>query len=230
MFWDDTNDSKEEAQRKSITKASLFKKAQSPPVHPSQMGSFVCVVKDNGHGISSENLTNLFKEGMQFKANQLQGGGGSGLGLWISKGIVDMHGGSLVAHSDGEGKGCTFTMRIPAFDSENPHFASFNAEISKLTAIHSDVSDDILHLQIILTAAKIKKILVVDDISSSRKIVCRLLKVTGCDSVEAVNGQDAIDKLADPSIFPTPPDLILMDYEMPVYVNSQITCFNTRVV
>ena len=44
--------------------------------------------KDSGAGLSKDNLSQLFKEGVQFKANELQGGGGSGLGLFITKGIV----------------------------------------------------------------------------------------------------------------------------------------------
>ena len=43
-------------------------------------------VKDSGAGLSSESLGRLFGEGVQFNANGLQGGGGSGLGLFISKG------------------------------------------------------------------------------------------------------------------------------------------------
>jgi hypothetical protein len=42
-------------------------------------------------------------------------GGGSGLGLWITKGIVDMHGGRISVHSAGEGRGCTFTVRLPMY-------------------------------------------------------------------------------------------------------------------
>ena len=44
--------------------------------------------KDSGAGLSKENLSQLFKEGVQFKANELQGGGGSGLGLFITKGVI----------------------------------------------------------------------------------------------------------------------------------------------
>ena len=43
-------------------------------------------VKDSGAGLSAENLGRLFGEGVQFNANGLQGGGGSGLGLFITKG------------------------------------------------------------------------------------------------------------------------------------------------
>ena len=49
-------------------------------------------VKDTGAGISPENIEKLFGQYVQFNAGALQNGGGSGLGLWISKGIIDMHG------------------------------------------------------------------------------------------------------------------------------------------
>jgi signal transduction histidine kinase len=49
-------------------------------------GSLVLTVRDGGAGMSAEDQKNLFREGIQFNANQLQHGGGSGLGLWIAKG------------------------------------------------------------------------------------------------------------------------------------------------
>ena len=52
----------------------------------------VIEVKDSGAGISPENIEKLFGRYVQFNAGALQNGGGSGLGLWISKGIIDMHG------------------------------------------------------------------------------------------------------------------------------------------
>jgi CheY-like chemotaxis protein len=62
-------------------------------------------VIDCGPGISPENQRKLFNEIIQFDPNTLQGGGGSGLGLYISKGIVDLHGGSIGVFSEGEGSG-----------------------------------------------------------------------------------------------------------------------------
>jgi CheY-like chemotaxis protein len=224
VYWDDSPhnvDGDENSKR--FKSSSLFQKSHRRSVLKSHthLGNFVCVVRDTGYGISPENMAHLFKEGMQFHANQLQAGGGSGLGLWISKGIVEMHGGTLTAQSDGEGQGCCFTLRLPAFHCENPKFASVSAEMSKqLTTIHSEgVSDDLLQLQAMLSSAKIRKVLVVDDVLSSRKIICRLLRLAGCQFVEAVNGQDCSDKLGDETLFPVPPDLILMDYEMPMWVS-----------
>ena len=72
-------------------------------------------VKDSGVGMTEDNLSNLFQEGVQFNANQLQGGKGSGLGLWVSKGFAQRHNGDIVAESAGEGQGCTFTLQLPAY-------------------------------------------------------------------------------------------------------------------
>jgi len=75
-------------------------------------------VKDSGPGLSAAHLKQLFTEGTQFNANQLQGGGGSGLGLYITKGIVEQHdGGKIWCESAGEGHGCTFHVVFPVLDA-----------------------------------------------------------------------------------------------------------------
>ena len=70
-------------------------------------------VTDSGCGISKENQAQLFGGIIQFNPGQLQQGKGTGLGLFISKGIVDMHKGHLWVESDGEGHGATFTVLLP---------------------------------------------------------------------------------------------------------------------
>ena len=81
-------------------------------------------VVDQGPGISSENQDLLFQNIIQFDPNALQGGGGSGLGLYISKGIVDLHGGSIGVFSEGEGKGSVFWIDIPIYRSFHPAISS----------------------------------------------------------------------------------------------------------
>jgi signal transduction histidine kinase len=76
-------------------------------------------VADTGVGWSKENQDKLFVEGMQFDPNLLQAGGGSGLGLYIAKGIVDLHQGLLEATSEGEGKGATFRLELPLLRSDD---------------------------------------------------------------------------------------------------------------
>ena len=72
-------------------------------------------VADSGTGISAQNQTKLFGQYVQFDANKLQEGKGSGLGLWISKGIAELHGGIVGVYSEGEGKGSTFYLDLPVF-------------------------------------------------------------------------------------------------------------------
>ena len=76
-------------------------------------GKLVVVVTDTGAGISAENQKRLFKEIVQFSPEKLQSGGGSGLGLWITAGILDLHGGGIRVHSDGEQMGTSFTVEVP---------------------------------------------------------------------------------------------------------------------
>ncbi len=73
-------------------------------------------VVDTGAGIAPENIKKVFNEIIQFDANKLQGGKGSGLGLYISRGIVDLHGGYVSVKSEGLGKGCTFSVELPLQD------------------------------------------------------------------------------------------------------------------
>ncbi len=74
-------------------------------------GSFAVVqVCDTGEGIASRFMPHVFERGAQATAKRF---GGLGLGLSIVKHIVELHGGSVAAASQGEGKGATFTVRIP---------------------------------------------------------------------------------------------------------------------
>ena len=66
-----------------------------------QQGILCISVIDSGTGISLENQKRLFTEMVQFNPEVLQGGGGSGFGLYICKGIVDLHGGTIDVFSEG---------------------------------------------------------------------------------------------------------------------------------
>jgi hypothetical protein len=68
--------------------------------------------------LHQENVGRLFKEVVQFNPNMLQGGGGSGLGMVLSSGIIEAHGGSIWMTSEGIGRGCTFAFALPL---SNPH-------------------------------------------------------------------------------------------------------------
>jgi signal transduction histidine kinase len=68
-------------------------------------------VRDTGLGIAPEVLGHVFEPFVQSPARE--GSSGLGLGLAVVKGVVEQHGGSVLAESDGPGKGATFTIRLP---------------------------------------------------------------------------------------------------------------------
>ena len=78
-------------------------------VHRKVSGELVIEVKDSGAGISEENQQRLFKEVVQFHPELLQNGGGSGLGMCISKSIMDMHEGAIGVYSAGGARLALYT-------------------------------------------------------------------------------------------------------------------------
>lgn len=82
--------------------------------------SLVVEVADSGMGIEAETLEHIFDAFDQGRPGTARRYGGLGLGLAISKAIVEMHGGSLTASSGGRNQGATFTVRLPASDVPAP--------------------------------------------------------------------------------------------------------------
>ena len=70
-------------------------------------------VTDTGMGIAKENMSYLFKKFSRVKGSFLVQPGGSGLGLYVAKRIIDVHEGKIWAESGGEGEGTTFLFSIP---------------------------------------------------------------------------------------------------------------------
>ncbi len=83
----------------------------------------VMEIADTGMGIEAESLEHIFDAFDQGRPGMARRFGGLGLGLAISKAIVEMHGGSLTASSDGKDQGATFTVRLPASDVPVPALA-----------------------------------------------------------------------------------------------------------
>lgn len=71
------------------------------------------VVQDTGIGIQAEDLPKLFQEFTQLDASLDRRHQGTGLGLALTKKLVELHGGTIHAHSPGEGQGTTFTVTLP---------------------------------------------------------------------------------------------------------------------
>ncbi len=72
----------------------------------------LCCVKDNGYGISPEDLEKLFTKFFRSNNPNIRKANGTGLGLSITKGIIELHGGKIWVESE-VGKGTTFQFTIP---------------------------------------------------------------------------------------------------------------------
>jgi signal transduction histidine kinase len=76
-------------------------------------GDLVLAVSDTGAGLAPEQVARLFQPFVQVHDVRTSTVGGTGLGLYVSKGIVDQHGGTIRCRSDGPGKGSTFEVVLP---------------------------------------------------------------------------------------------------------------------
>jgi PAS domain S-box-containing protein len=72
-------------------------------------------VRDTGLGLDGESLERIFDRFQQFGADGSGRVAGLGLGLWLVKNLVDLHGGTITAESPGLGQGATFRVRLPAY-------------------------------------------------------------------------------------------------------------------
>ncbi|KAJ1438103.1 histidine kinase-like ATPase [Ochromonadaceae sp. CCMP2298] len=176
-------------------------------------GAVRITVEDDGAGLSPAQLSDICKEGVQFNANTLQAGGGSGLGLFIGKGIAEQHGGTMRVSSEGLGLGATFVLELPLFRVEGlPPQVGDPPSISEKGAEAGE--DD--ELMSIGPPSAPSYLLVVDDAKSNRKLLVRILQGKGYVCREAGDGQQALDVYQQMCADGTPPTAVLMDFEMPV--------------
>jgi signal transduction histidine kinase/CheY-like chemotaxis protein len=187
----------------SLQRSGVPQESESPAGEP--VGFLNLVVQDTGAGMTKDQLAALFREGVQFNAATLQDGKGSGFGLFISKGIVDLHGGTLEAASDGLGLGTTFTVTLPLYNApRNEEIAAVEATRGASTLPHSGL-----------------RLLVVDDSVSNRKLLGHLLSRAGhvCDLAE--DGNQALDMVIEKLKRNEQYDCVLLDYEMPVMTGPE---------
>ncbi len=153
-------------------------------------------VEDNGRGINPEFLPNIFRQFSQGDEKISGDGSGLGLGLSITKILIDKHGGTIRAVSEGIGKGSIFTVVLPIHYTE--------AEISK--EIKNSAANDKLLENV--------KILVVEDDPDSRQVLQLVLEQSGAKVETAECAKTAFDLLEkSPNDLP---DVIISDLAMPV--------------
>ena len=160
---------------------------------PSGFSRLIVEVQDSGPGIPAEELEKLFRRFEQTSSG-INKSSGSGLGLTLSRELVHLMGGEIhVTSEPGKGSIFSFTVKTEAGKPERAQ-ETFTRCVTGI-----DEED------------KTYRILVVDDIRENLIIVVHLLRLVGFETMEAVNGEDAIAKFEEWN-----PDLILLDIRMPV--------------
>ena len=154
-------------------------------------------VADNGIGISAGQQEKLFRAFEQAESGTTRQYGGTGLGLPISKSIVELMGGTLSVVSK-PGKGSRFTFSVRLSRGAKRHKAKTGPEAAPEERKAGAFAG--------------KRILLVEDIEINREILTALLADTGLAIDEAGNGKEALAMYAAaPALY----DLIFMDIQMP---------------
>jgi PAS domain S-box-containing protein len=148
----------------------------------------IITVQDNGIGIKPELLPDLFQLFMQVDSTLDRSCGGLGLGLAVVKGMVELHGGSVAAHSKGLGSGTQFTMRLPVKNLNEEEQEGSPKEIT----------------------ARSFRILVIEDIPDIAEILCSLLGCLGHEAIAAFNGSEGMAKAKE-----FQPEVVICDIGLP---------------
>jgi CheY-like chemotaxis protein len=148
-------------------------------------------ISDTGIGISESRIQTIFEPFEQADAAISRKYGGTGLGLTISKNMIEMQEGELRVQST-EGKGSIFTIRIP-----------YHLSIEAMQENESEQEID-------YKSMGVKRVLVAEDVELNQYLARHILESWGFEVVIAVNGREALELLMKDSF-----DCILMDVQMP---------------
>lgn len=155
------------------------------------------LITDTGIGVPQDRLTHIFNDFEQANKGTSTSYGGTGLGLAIVKQLVELQGGSIIAHSE-EGKGSTF---------------GFIMNFEKTIEIKEELMEDIITIPVIKYEVVITnkiKVLVVEDMVLNQLLLKIIILDFGYEIEVADNGKIAVEKLKNNTY-----DIILMDLQMP---------------
>ncbi|MGH8666149.1 MAG: hybrid sensor histidine kinase/response regulator, partial [Burkholderiales bacterium] len=166
-------------------------------------GDEVCIrISDSGIGIDPEQLPNLFQMFSQARPALARSEGGLGIGLSLARSLVEMHGGTIAAHSAGLDKGSELSVRLPVV-----HAPSATAHAPEPSQPH---------------AVAMRRVLVVDDVQDSVRSLAALLRLDGNEVEMAADGIEALEKTRN-----FRPDLIILDLGLP-RMNGYDVCRTIR--
>jgi PAS domain S-box-containing protein len=155
-------------------------------------------VSDTGKGIRPEFLPHVFDPFRQGDGGTARLQGGLGLGLSIVRHLVELHGGTVKAESDGEGKGATFTVSLPIISVRYPGYTPASTTAGPPTDLK--LQDWLEHV----------RVLIVDDEQDARELISLVLQKYGAETDLAKSAGEALAKIQS-----WRPDVLLADVGMP---------------
>jgi signal transduction histidine kinase len=153
-----------------------------------EAGEALIRVIDNGVGMAPDTVARLFQPFMQADQSLDRSKGGLGLGLALIKGLVEMHGGSIQAQSDGLGKGAAFVIRLPLDTGAG----------SESTALHAGGPQ------------VCRRVLIIEDNLDAAESLREVLEIGKHEVEVAHSGPDGIEKLRS-----FRPDVVFCDIGLP---------------
>lgn len=168
-------------------------------------GKFELRVADSGIGMSEEFAKKVFEAFERERTSTVSGIQGTGLGMAITKNIVDMMGGTIEVNT-APGRGTEFVIRLLLALQEEPPAVQ--------EAVYQETAEQETEEQRPAVDFSTKRLLLVDDVEINREIASIQLEDLGFTIETAVNGREAVDKVAasEHGYY----DAVLMDIQMPV--------------
>jgi diguanylate cyclase len=159
--------------------------------------SLVCTVTDTGSGIDPAFLPHVFERFRQADGSTTRRHGGLGLGLTIVRQLIELHGGTVTAHSEGVGHGASFRVSLPAAAG---NAAQASEDAPSACGAFADAPPELRGV----------KVLVVDDDPDCRDMVKDILHERGAEVALAASADEALDAIAAQR-----PDVLVSDIAMP---------------
>ena len=160
--------------------------------------SVVISVRDSGAGIPAEMLPVVFEPFRQLESPTGRVPGGLGIGLTLVKSLIEMHGGSVEAHSGGIDRGSEFRVRLPLAPGVQP---TGDGAPTETRSVGAGGRRAVLHA---------RRVLVVDDNRDAAESLAMLLELLGADARVVYSGAEALDLLETYR-----PAVVLLDIGMP---------------
>jgi PAS domain S-box-containing protein len=163
-------------------------------------------VRDSGEGINPDFLPFVFERFRQADGRTTRKHGGLGLGLAIVRHLIEIHGGTAKAHSDGEGLGATFSLRLPILPAQN---RAGTPNLTKVPTGTEALAQGGLGIE---CPPKLKgvRVLIVDDDFDTRQLLEAVLKQCEADVVTAGSAAEALREIERQQ-----PDVLVSDLGMP---------------